>query len=148
MLRFLPRGSYYNCDSDQYDIEMFSSEQGKWTKLVVTSPGIVVNSFNLKTSLIACDRMLFTLNYKDNLAVNCILGFDPFNDPAQFLRVIDLPLEAVRDNNNNRDIFNLGVCRCRLRFSEIVLLPGREPCSNYKHPCVSIWEFDDYSIGR
>ncbi|XP_059302885.1 uncharacterized protein LOC132055193 [Lycium ferocissimum] len=133
VLRFIPLGDY------KFSVQMFSSEQGNWTKLVVMSPRNL-NILTRKTSIVACGRMLYTFTYKRSDVVDCVLAFDPFaNDPAQFLCVIDFPLEAC-------DIrclaCKLGVCRGRLRFAQLILQPSG-------YPCISIWELeDDYRMGK
>ncbi|KAK4735915.1 hypothetical protein R3W88_010176 [Solanum pinnatisectum] len=118
VLRFMPWG----------DSQMFSSEKGKWTRLAVTSPRNL-NILTHRTSIVACGRILYTFTYKRSDVVDCVLAFDPFtNDPAQFLCVIDFPVEA-------RDI------RCRLRFAQLIL----QPCG---YLCISIWELgDDHRMG-
>ncbi|OIT01025.1 hypothetical protein A4A49_02572 [Nicotiana attenuata] len=135
VLRFIP------CGYSEFLIEKFSSEQGKWTKLVVTSPRIL-NCWcsTHKISLIACEKMLFTTVHETSIIVDCILAFDPFNDPAPFLRIIDLPLEARHIGG----VCKLGVCQGRLRFSQIVFLQA----SPSRYPSISIWELEDYRTGK
>ncbi|KAG5618952.1 hypothetical protein H5410_018776 [Solanum commersonii] len=133
VLRFMPWGD------SKFSIQMFSSEKGKWTRLVVTSPRNL-NILTRRTSIVACGRILYTFTYKRSDVVDCVLAFDPFtNDPAQFLCVIDFPVEA-------RDIrclaCKLGVYGGRLRFAQLILQP-----SGYL--CISIWEFgDDHRMGK
>lgn len=67
------------------------------------------------------------------------MAFDPFtNDPAQLLRVMDLPLEA-------RHICcfasKLEVCRGRLQFAQLILQQSR-------YPCISVWELEDYRMEK
>ncbi|OIT02494.1 hypothetical protein A4A49_15105 [Nicotiana attenuata] len=133
VLRFIPLGDF------KFNIQMFSSEQGKWNKLVVTSPRNL-NILTRKTRIVACGRMLYTFTYKRSDVVDCVLAFDPFtNDPARFLCVIDFPPEA-------REIpcltGKLGVCQGHLRFAQLILQPSG-------YPCISIWELeDDYRMGN
>ncbi|XP_009769837.1 putative F-box/kelch-repeat protein At1g15680 [Nicotiana tabacum] len=134
VLRFIP------CDSRnlRFDVEIFSSDKGKWTKFVAMSPWIL-NNLSFKTPVIACGRMLYTLNYGISATRNCIVAFDPFtNDPdAQLLRVLDLPLKV-------HDILwsgNLGVCRGRLLFAQISL-------ESIGCPCISVWKLEDYKTGE
>ncbi|KAK6795761.1 hypothetical protein RDI58_009216 [Solanum bulbocastanum] len=93
----------------------------------------------LRTSIVACGRILNTCTYKRDDVFDCVLAFDPFtNDPAQFLCVIDFPVEA-------RDIrclaCKLGVCGGRLQFAQLIL----QPCG---YLCISIWELgDDHRMG-
>ncbi|XP_059294751.1 uncharacterized protein LOC132047772 [Lycium ferocissimum] len=129
---------FYNDNSGIYG-EIFSSEQGQWTRFVVASPR-TLNYLGRITSLIACGRMLYGLNYKSNVRADFVLAFDPFtNDPAQILHIIDLPLEA-------RDIHGLlcsklGVCQGRLLFAQVIDQPSR-------YPCISVWELEDYTMGK
>lgn len=103
------------------------------------SPRILNNFMSSETSMIACGRMLYILNYCNGATVNCIVAFDPFtNDPAQLVRVIDLPLEA-------QDICcltcKLGVCQGRLQFAHLISQQSR-------YPCISVWELEDYRMGK
>ncbi|KAJ8553442.1 hypothetical protein K7X08_024120 [Anisodus acutangulus] len=133
MLRFLALGD------SKFNSEMFSSEQGEWREFDVISLRNL-NILTRKTSIVACGRMLYTFTYKRSDVVDCVLGFDPFtNDPAQFLYVIDFPIEA---SDVRCLACKLGMCRGSLRFTQLILQPSG-------YPCISIWELeDDYRMGK
>ncbi|MCE2056178.1 hypothetical protein HAX54_044185 [Datura stramonium] len=132
VFRFLPRdlGDHY-----RFDVEIFSSDEGKWTRSVYISPQILYFMCPENPPIIACGRMLYTLIYSDGY----IVAFDPFtNDPARLVRIIYLPDEA-------RDVpltdSKLGVCGGRLRFALIFQF-----CAQ---PHIRVWEVeDDYRMGK
>lgn len=133
VLRFFP------CSGSKFSAQMFSSERGMWTEVVVTSPRNL-NLITTKTWIVSCGRMFYTFTRKRSDVVDSVLALDPFtNDPDQFLCVIDFPLEA-------RDIrylaCKLGECGGLLRFAQLILQPSG-------FPCISIWELeDDYRKGK
>ncbi|XP_060169111.1 uncharacterized protein LOC132599988 [Lycium barbarum] len=135
VIRYFPR------NSRRIKGEIFSSEKGRWTQLVVTSP-CTLEDFrdDTKTSLIACGRMLYCSPPVDDF----VLAFDPFiTNDDQIVHIIDLPLVA-------RDIppyhyqlsSKLGVCRGRLRFVQVTLLPSSSRC-------IRVWELEgEYTMGK
>ncbi|XP_059295108.1 uncharacterized protein LOC132048215 [Lycium ferocissimum] len=135
-------------DEYRIDVEIFSSEQGRWTRFVVTSPRRL-NYLKSNTPLIACGRMLYRLPYRscDHMPANFVMAFDPFtNDPAQIVHIIDLPFET-RDERTlllcgQYDFLvssTLGVCRGRLRFAQVAEKYGL---------FLSVWELEDYRMGK
>ncbi|KAJ8545576.1 hypothetical protein K7X08_018159 [Anisodus acutangulus] len=129
---------YWCVDNSRINIEIFSSQQGRWTRLVVTSLRRLIN-LKSNTSLIACGRMLYGLTYNISVRADFVMAFDPFtNDPAQILHIVDLPLEA-RDSCGFLSS-NVGVCQGSLRFAQVTIQTS-------PYPCISIWELEDCRMG-
>ncbi|MCE5166311.1 hypothetical protein HAX54_017296 [Datura stramonium] len=139
VFRFLPCDWYTDEGDSKFDVEIFSSEEGRWTRSVVRSPQIL-NCLCSNNPIIACGRMLYTLNYCHGYIYNSVVAFDPFaNDPARLIRLIDVPDEA-------RDIpfmdSKLGVCGGRLQFAILIFQHCRQPR-------IRVWELeDDYRMGN
>lgn len=51
--------------NSRFDFVIYSSDKGRWTRSDVMSPRVLNTQRSYKTSIIACGRMLYTLNYME-----------------------------------------------------------------------------------
>uniref|UniRef100_A0A2N9FAG2 F-box domain-containing protein n=1 Tax=Fagus sylvatica TaxID=28930 RepID=A0A2N9FAG2_FAGSY len=106
------------CITSELKMEIFSSETGEWSSLVVSSP----REFGPIPHGVACNGMLHWVNDNKGLVV-----FDPFIENAE-LRYIDLPFEFTKHS------FSIGEFQGRLRIFQFL----REALF------FSVWELEDY----
>lgn len=115
----------FHLPHSQYKIQLFSSEEGQWRTLVVSSPRTSI-FWDSSVDLIPYKGMLHWLISRH------VLVYDPYNSPEKFSRVIELPLEQ------QGYVKSFGVYQDRLRLAL---------CKDQDRPYY-IWELQDYKMGK
>ncbi len=112
--------------TSELKMEIFSSETGEWSSLVVSSRW----GFEPLPHGVACNGMLHWVN-ADTRHNKGLVVFDPFNENSE-LRYIDLPFEFTKHS------FSIGEFQGRLRIFQFLFTLSREALF------FSVWELEDY----
>nr|GLL38933.1 F-box protein At5g49610-like [Ipomoea trifida] len=105
-------------------VQLFSSEEGEWKSVVVSSPRAVSFTVRSSATLVSYKGMLHWL------ISGFILVYDPYNCPRRFCRVIDTPI-GIED-----------------RFQTIGLFQDRLRLTHVWSFLLHIWELEDYNMGE
>ena len=112
--------------TSELKMEIFSSETGEWSSLVVSSRW----GFKPLPHGVACNGMLHWVN-ADTRHNKGLVVFDPFNENSE-LRYIDLPFEFTKHS------FSIGEFQGRPRIFQFLFTLSREALF------FSVWELEDY----
>ncbi|KAL2514633.1 putative F-box/kelch-repeat protein [Forsythia ovata] len=120
--------------NSMFNVQIFSSEEGQWSKSFIPLSGILNTAKFMKIRMIAYNRMLHILS------AHGVTVFDPFHKPPKVCRTIDLPVDLT---------FSLctclGECRGRLRLG---VQFGVILDSETDHNKLNVWELEDYNNGK
>ncbi|XP_031116808.1 uncharacterized protein LOC116020475 [Ipomoea triloba] len=110
-------------------VQLFSSEEGEWRSVVVSSPRAV--SFRVRSSatLVSYKGMLHWL------VSGFVLVYDPYNCLEKFCRVIDTPTDII-DGVVEHRFQTIGLFRDRLHVTQV------------SSSLFCIWELEDYNMGK
>ncbi|KAJ4702318.1 F-box domain containing protein [Melia azedarach] len=119
----------------EFNVDIFSSETGKWSEKLVRSPKRLSSLY--RSHIVAYNGILYWMDEG-----NIIVAYDPLNDVGR-CRVIDSPIYDGGRNFATEEL--IGVCGGRLRILQrISYFPGYE-CVSTK---LSMWELEDCNTGK
>nr|GMD55165.1 putative F-box/kelch-repeat protein At1g15680 [Ipomoea batatas] len=111
----------------EFKAQLFSSEEGEWKSVVISSPRAIRFRANNFATLVPYKGMLHWL------VSGCVLVYDPYNCPERFCRVIDTPAGVAEREQRPRTI---GLFQDRLRLTHVWGF------------IYYIWELEDYNMGK
>ena len=110
--------SQVDCRINEFVTQVFCSETGQWTELVISYPAGLANLI-IDITVVANNGILYWL---EGSPVRGIVAFDPFNDiKTRQCRLTPLPIICFKKKTGvkTREKFSLGVVNGQLRLSQL-----------------------------